>query len=84
MADTDDKGLIPIGDILPKLAQVQKLKPPTPIQERLLSMPAQATTTNSFFEQTNPIWNEAWPDRPRQLHTYTITLEPTDGGSETD
>jgi hypothetical protein len=38
MADKDDRIVTRIGDILPKLVPIEKFKPPTPIQERLLSM----------------------------------------------
>ena len=37
MADKDDKGLTRIGDLLPKIVSVAKYKPPSPIQERLLT-----------------------------------------------
>ena len=38
MADQDDKGLVPIGDIPPKLIQLHR-KPLSRIKERLVSMP---------------------------------------------
>lgn len=40
MSKKTDKGLTPIGDLLTTL--VQRYKPPTPLQERLLSMPLPA------------------------------------------
>ena len=51
MAEKDDKGLTRIGDILPKIVSVAKYKPPSPIQERLLSMPMQAPEDVSILYQ---------------------------------
>jgi len=49
VADKDDKNgvLKLVSEILPKLGFIQKYKPPTPIQERLLSMPAHRTVLGS-------------------------------------
>ena len=61
MADKDDKGLTRIGDLMPNL--VQKFKPPTPIQERLLSMPMQDHEDISILYQHSVLCQTSMPYR---------------------
>jgi hypothetical protein len=63
MADEDNKGLTRIGDILPKLLPIEKFKPPTPIQERLLSMPAQDPEDVTILYQHSVLCQTSMPYR---------------------
>jgi len=63
MADKDDRGLTRIGDILPKLVPIEKFKPPTPIQERLLSMPAQDPEDVTILYQHSVLCQTSMPYR---------------------
>ena len=63
MADKDDKGLTRIGDLLPKIVSVAKYKPPSPIQERLLSMPMQDPEDVSILYQHSVLCQTSMPYR---------------------
>jgi len=63
MADDDNKGLTRIGDILPNLVPIEKFKPPTPIQERLLSMPAQDPEDVTILYQHSVLCQTSMPYR---------------------
>ena len=63
MADKDDKGLTRIGDLLPKIVSVAKYKPPSAIQERLLSMPMQDPEDVSILYQHSVLCQTSMPYR---------------------